>query len=167
VIVLGIDPGSGLTGFGVIEARRDRLRLVEAGTVRAPAGAELAERLRVLGDGLEALLDRCEPDSVAMEGIFTGRNARSALTIAHVRGAYLLLLARRRLPVAEYAPATVKRAVTGHGTAAKEQVRGMVGRLLHAPAGPGLALDASDALAVAICHFHTTGSGAHPVARAR
>ena len=151
MLVLGIDPGVSTTGYGLIEARGAHLLFREAGVLRSSASLALPRRLHLLCAQLEELLDGCEPPQVAMESIFQGRNVRSALTMAHVRGAYLLSLARRGLAVREYAPAEVKKALTGHGMAAKEQVREMVQRLLKPTRLPP-SLDASDALALAICH---------------
>ena len=154
-MVLGIDPGTSTTGFGLIQIEAGRLVLLEAGVFRSPAGPELATRIRALCGQLESLLDRRAADRVALEGLFAARNVRSVLTMAHVRGAFLLTLARRGLAVSEYSPREVKKAVTGYGAAEKDQVRRMVGRLVGQP-GLSVPLDASDALAVAICHAHST-----------
>ena len=159
MLVLGIDPGTASTGFGLIRVEGRRLRLLRAGVFRTAPGATLPRRLQRVCDGLEALLEETRPHHVALESLFVARNARSALTLAHLRGALLLTVARHGLDVTEYAPMTVKKAVTGRGMAAKDQVRGMVRRLLDASAAP-LALDASDALAVAICHAHTAAGDA-------
>ena len=151
MLVLGIDPGTSVTGYALVEAREGNVRFLEAGVLRSRPTRPLPERILKLCDELEALLDRCAPESVAVEGLFTGRNARSALTLAQVRGAFLCCLARRELPVEEYSPAQVKKAVTGAGAASKEQVRAMVVRLLRLSKWDA-PLDASDALAVALCH---------------
>ena len=151
MLVLGIDPGISTTGYGLIEARGPQLLFRDAGVLRSSASLALPRRLLRLCVQLEKVLDEWEPAQVAMESIFQGRNVRSALTMAQVRGAYLLSIERRGLAVREHAPAEVKKAVTGHGVAAKEQVRAMVQRLLHRTHLPP-SLDASDALAVAICH---------------
>lgn len=153
-MVLGIDPGTSRTGYGIVRVERSGLALVDAGVLRSPSGPVLGQRIRRLCDQMEALLERHGPAMAAMEGVFTARNVRSSLTMAHVRGAFLLTLARRELAVAEYAPGEVKRAVTGHGNADKEQVRHMV-RFLVGRRDLTLPLDATDALAVAICHAHT------------
>jgi crossover junction endodeoxyribonuclease RuvC len=159
LLVLGIDPGAGTTGYGLVEHRRERLDLVEAGAFHTRPAQELPDRLRLLSEALEALLDRRPPDGVALEGLFVHRNLRSAVVLAQVRGALLLTLARRGLRVNEYSPMEVKKAVTGYGRAAKEQVRAMVLRLLGGPALEA-PLDASDALAVAICHAHAAAGRA-------
>ena len=154
--MLGIDPGTSATGFGLIVTEGKRLVLVEAGVFRSRPGSPLPSRIRRLCDQLERLLERLTPDEVALESLFVARNIRSALTMAHARGAFLLTLARRDLEVAEYAPREVKKAVTGYGAAGKDQVRRMVGQLIGDP-GLSVPLDASDALAVAICHAHSVG----------
>jgi crossover junction endodeoxyribonuclease RuvC len=154
-MVLGIDPGLAVTGYGLVRLDRGRPILVEAGVLRTRPAWATPRRLQALGAGLEALLDRHSPTTVAIEGQFADRNVRSALVLAQVRGAIMLTLARRDLLPAEYSPMEVKKAITGYGRAEKEQVRAMVLRLLGAPplAAP---LDASDALAIAICHAHST-----------
>jgi crossover junction endodeoxyribonuclease RuvC len=151
VRILGLDPGSYHLGYGVVESEGSRLRHVEHGTVDLPRGLALSQRLCRLFEALEQVLDRLPCQQVAVERVFTARNAASALTLGHARGVVLLVVGRRGLPIAEYTPAEVKLAVTGHGRCEKEEVAGMVGRILHIP-GHGLPLDAGDALAVAICH---------------
>jgi crossover junction endodeoxyribonuclease RuvC len=151
LLVLGIDPGTATTGYGLIETDGQEMRFREAGVFRSSSSLPLPSRIRTLCAQLDTLLDGCQPAGVAMEGIFHGRNVRSALTMAHVRGAFLLSLVRRGLEVSEYTPAEVKKALTGHGVAAKEQVREMVRRLLGLEE-MSVSLDASDALALAICH---------------
>ena len=151
VRILGIDCGSQVTGYGVIEAEGRTRQAVAYGAIRVPRGRELPERLRIVADGLEEVLDRFQPAEAAVEDVFQGGNARSAVVLAHVRGAALVCLARAGLPVASYAPKQVKSSVVGHGSADKRQVQQMVQVLL----GLGEAvdsLDASDALAVAYCH---------------
>ena len=159
MLVLGLDPGTASTGFGLIRVEGRRLRFLQAGAFRTVPGVALARRLRKVCDGLGDLLEETRPHHVALESLFVARNARSALTLAHLRGALLLTVARHGLDVTEYAPMTVKKAVTGRGMAAKDQVRRMVRRLLDAPVAP-LPLDASDALAVAICHAQTAAGDA-------
>ena len=153
-VVLGIDPGTTATGIGLVRSVGPRLDLVRSAVLRVPSASPLPRRIARLCAGLDEILDEVRPDGVAVEGLFLARNVRSALTLAHLRGALLLTLERRGLDVAEYTPMQVKKAVTGHGAAAKDQVRRMVRHLLGAP-DAHLPLDASDALAVAICHAHT------------
>jgi crossover junction endodeoxyribonuclease RuvC len=154
-MVLGIDPGLAVTGYGVVRLDRGRPTFIEAGVLRTRPSWDTPRRLLALGAGLEAILDRHPPATVAIEGQFADRNVRSALVLAQVRGAIMLTLARRELLLAEYSPMEVKKAITGYGRAEKEQVRAMVLRLL-GTAPVAAPLDAYDALAIAICHAHTT-----------
>src|SRR5271165_4432369 len=150
--VLGIDPGSRVTGFGVVEAHGSRLSHVTHGVLRVPGDLALELRLAELFHGLTEVLALWTPDAVAVEGVFAFRNARSALVLGHARGVALLAAAQGGRPVFEYAPALVKRAVGAGGASSKEavarQMRAFLGLtgLLRA--------DATDALAVAVCHLH-------------
>ncbi len=154
MLILGIDPGSNATGYGLVESLGGRLRAVAFGTIRPERGAPFLDRLPVIAAGLEAVIERHRPDAAAIEDIYHARNSRVALQLGHVRGVALLPLLRARVPVHAYEPRLVKKAVAGYGAAEKEQVRRMVRLLLGLHAAP-LQLDASDALAVAICHVHT------------
>lgn len=151
--VLGIDPGLQRTGWGVIDAEGNRLRLVASGVVCSTPGRSLAERLLELYGGLEAVIAAWVPDVAAVEETFVNKNPESTLKLGHARAIALLVPARAGLAVHEYPANSVKKAVVGAGHAGKEQVASMVRRLL-----PGLdeklSADASDALAVAICHTH-------------
>jgi len=156
--VLGIDPGSRVSGFGVVEARGHRLHHLCHGVLRLAADLPLEQRLAELFRGLCQALERWGPDAVAVEGVFAFRNARSALVLGHARGVALLAAAQGGRPVFEYAPAAVKRAVGASGAASKEavgrQVRAFLG--LELPVGA----DATDALAVAVCHLHRARAAA-------
>ena len=154
--ILGVDPGSRRTGYGCIETRGGRHRLVACGALAAPAHAPLPDRLLVVHDGLAKLLAAHEPEAVALEDLFYARNVRSALVLAHVRGVLMLAASEAGVPAAEYSPAAVKQAVVGYGRADKRQVQQMVTLLLGLDAPPS-PLDASDALAVAVCHAHSIG----------
>ena len=154
MLILGIDPGSSTTGYGVVESRSGRLRALAHGTIVPPRGLPFLERLPHIAAAIEGLVRTVAPDGAAVEDVFHARNSRVALQLGHVRGAALLPLLRARVPVYEYSPRLVKKAVTGSGAAEKEQVRRMV-RLLLGIRDPCLPLDASDALAVAICHAHS------------
>ena len=149
--ILGIDCGSRVTGYGVIEAEGRSLRSVGYGAIRLPANRELAERLCLVADGLDEVLRRFQPDEAALEDVFTRKYPRSALVLAHVRGAAMLCAARAGLRVASYTPAQVKSSVVGYGNAGKGQVRQMV-RILLGVQEQVKPLDVSDALAVAYCH---------------
>lgn len=165
--ILGIDPGSVTTGFGVIDYDRGRLSLVEQGAIRTRRGAELPERLVVIHDGLQALIARTSPEAMAVETPFAGKNVNSLIQLAHARGVVLLAARAAALEVFEYAPRSVKSAVVGYGGAEKDQVAKMVRMLLPGCATLELSADASDALAIAICHAHTAGTNARLKIRAR
>jgi len=152
VRVLGIDPGSRFMGYGVVEERKGRLAHVGHGVIKVDANAPLEQRLKELHGALVAALKQHRPDAVAVEGVFTFRNARSALILGHARGVALLAAAQAGLGVHEYAPARVKRAVGAGGAADKDAVARMVCTFLELEALERS--DASDALAVAICHLN-------------
>ena len=157
--MLGLDPGSLVTGFGVVARRGGRMTLMECGAIRNPAGTPMASRLMKIHDELTAIIDRHRPDEFAIESAFYGKNAQSALKLGHARGAAMLAAMRRGLGSTEYSPREVKKAVTGTGTASKAQVRYMVRSVLALGNAP-LGLDESDALAIAICHMHRLAGAA-------
>lgn len=160
--ILGIDPGSRVTGFGIVEKLEGgRLIHVCDGTVRPNARAPLSERLFDISEGLKDIIGRHRPDAVAVEAVFVGKNIRSAIMLGHARGAVLVSAASSGLSVHEYSPTTVKQSVVGYGRATKEQVKKMVGVLLKVDRISST--DAADALAAAICHIHHCG----PLTRAR
>ncbi|MBU0742857.1 crossover junction endodeoxyribonuclease RuvC [bacterium] len=161
MIILGIDPGSRRTGYGVIECRGNRFRYCDAGTIATTPGAGLPLRLRIIHESLVAIIADHAPDVAAIEDVFNARNARSSLILGQARGAAMLAAALRDITVAEYAPREVKMALTGNGAATKEQVRFMVQRLLGL-ARPPSSTDASDALGVALCYAMRSGSPAMP-----
>lgn len=156
--MFGIDCGTEITGFGVVEtcdaSRQPRLIRVAMGAIRLKKSKPLCERLDQVFRELTAELIRWRPDAVAVEDVFYSANAKSALKLGEVRGVALLAAATQGLAVAEYAPLSVKSSVVGYGLAKKEQVQFMVARLLELPDLPQPA-DAADALAIAICHIHT------------
>jgi len=155
MLVLGIDPGTALTGYGLVQAEKgSRLVAVDFGCIRTESGWVLTRRIQAVYRGIAALLAQFKPDAVAVEEIFLNKNAETAMSVGYGRGMALLAAADAGCPVFEYSPATVKRAVTGNGRATKQQVQFMVQRLLglKAPPSPD---DVADALAVAICHLHT------------
>ncbi len=139
-------------GYGVVTTAGPTARLVECGVVRTRATDPLASRLGTLFDGVSELLERHQPDAIAVEGLFHGRNARSALLLGHARGVVLLAATRAGLAVAEISPAEVKRAVTGTGAASKLQVAAMVMHLLRLAASPKPS-DAADGVAIALTHL--------------
>jgi crossover junction endodeoxyribonuclease RuvC len=164
MIVLGVDPGSLRTGFGVVETDGRRHRLVETGALAPGARSSLPEKLHHIHAGVAALIERTRPDVLAVEDVFHAANTRTALVLGHVRGVVLLAGAQAGLAVHEYPPATVKQQVTGYGRAEKSQVAFMVTRLLELPAAadPG---DATDALAVALCFACSAGAAQLRLAR--
>ncbi|MEQ1909313.1 MAG: crossover junction endodeoxyribonuclease RuvC [Vicinamibacterales bacterium] len=154
--IFGIDPGSDRTGYGCVETDGSRHRIIASGAIKTAASASFPEKLLQIHTGLAALLGECRPDSVAIENLFYSNNARSALKLGHARGVAMLAAVELGLPVAEYTPAEVKRAVVGYGRAEKHQVQHMVKLILGLDEAP-TPHDASDALAVAICHSHSLG----------
>jgi crossover junction endodeoxyribonuclease RuvC len=156
VRVLGIDPGSETTGWGVVEGGGRRHELVAFGTVKASPRERFAARLLKVSDGVEELLARFEPDVCAVEEAFFAATAKTALKLGQVRGVVLVAAERARVEIAEYAPRLVKQTVVGYGAAEKHQVQEMVRVLLGLKTAPA-PFDASDALAVAICHLNHTG----------
>ena len=150
MLVLGLDPGSLHTGYGLVERRGSALRALDLGRFSCPQRLALPDRLAQLAQGLEGLLGRWQPETVALETPFHSLNSRSLIILAQARGALLAVLAGRGFAIREYSPAEVKSAVTGNGRADKEQVARMV-KLLLALEGDGWAADVTDALAVAIC----------------
>ncbi len=164
--ILGIDPGSVTTGFGVIEYERGRLTVVEFGAIHTPKGAELSERLGIIHERLREVIERTRPEAAAIETPFAGNNVKSLIQLAHARGVILLAVRTAAVAMFEYSPRSVKSAVVGYGGAEKEQVAKMVRMLLPGTAALKMTADASDALAIAICHAHTAGTAARMKLRA-
>lgn len=164
--ILGIDPGSVTTGFGVIDYERGRLALVDHGSISTPRGAELPERLGIIHERLLGVIARTLPGAVAVETPFAGNNIKSLIQLAHARGVILLAIRSAQLEIFEYSPRSVKNAVVGYGGAEKEQVAKMVRMLLPGCASLKMSVDAADALAIAICHAHTAGTAARLKIRA-
>jgi crossover junction endodeoxyribonuclease RuvC len=152
--VLGIDPGTAITGYGIVEGEGDSLTLVTYGAITTPANQPLPQRLQQIYRQLQALIAEWHPQSAAVEELFFSKNARTALVVGHARGVALLAITDAGLPIQEYKPAEVKQAVAGYGGAPKDQVQGMVQLLLGLEDIPRPD-DAADALAVAICHSHS------------
>ena len=170
VRILGIDPGSRITGYGVIDFHQNQVRHVASGCIHV-RGSDLTARLRAIFDGITGIVDSEDPAELAVEQVFFHRNAASALKLGQARGAALMAGVTRGLPLYEYPPNQVKQSVTGRGHAPKDQVQHMIKVLLCLRDLP--ASDAADALAVAICHGHTsqtlarmgtlaTRAGTHP-----
>ena len=153
VRVMGVDPGSDTTGYGVIDSDGRSYELVEYAGIRAPARFAFAERLLIISQKLEEVIERLRPRACAVEETFYAVNVKSALKLGHVRGVALVSAARSGVPVFEYSPLEIKSALVGYGRAEKHQVQEMV-RILLGLKKPPEPLDASDALATAICHIN-------------
>ncbi len=151
MIILGVDPGSINTGYGVIKARGKNCELVDLGVIRTGSRKVLSERLKVIYDGLCDVIERTQPEMLAIETAFGGRFPKAALVLGHARGVALLAGSNYGLQVWEYAPREVKMAIVGSGGASKQQVNFMVHAMLNLPRDP-IPEDAADATAVALCH---------------
>jgi len=156
--ILGLDPGSSATGYGVVLFENGSLRLERCGVWRPPAALSLAEKLEFLLARATALIGECRPSAVSVETVFAARNVASTVKLSHVRGVLLSAAGHFAVPVFEYAPRLVKKAIVGYGHAEKPQVRAMVLALLGRQR-TRVPLDAADALAVAICHVHARPAG--------
>lgn len=152
--VIGIDPGTAITGWGVIEGDGHTLTALAYGVITTPAGTPLPQRLQTIYRELTAIIQQWRPETAGLEELFFSKNAKTALTVGHGRGVAMLALANAELSVTEYKPLEVKQAITGHGGADKSQIQYMVRLLLSLDEIPHPD-DAADALAVAICHLHS------------
>jgi len=151
-LILGIDPGTAITGYGVVAKERGgAVSLVECGVVRTSSGEVLAVRIREIFEAVTTLITRHTPSVVVVEDVFVGKNVQSALKLGHARGAILLAAALGEIPIAEYTPREIKKAVVGNGNASKDQVGFMVQQQLRLKAPPSPA-DAADGVAAALCH---------------
>ena len=155
--ILGIDPGYGITGFGIIESDRGNCSLVGCGAITTPAGADFSARLEMIYEDMRALLEKAKPDAVAIEELFFGQNVTTGIGVAQSRGVILLAIRQAGLQVYPYKPMQVKQAVVGYGNATKHQVQDMTKRLLHLDKMPKPD-DAADAIAIALCHARSSTS---------
>ena len=155
--ILGIDPGYGITGFGVIDAQRGQSRLVSCGAITTPAGMDFSARLEIIYEDMRQLLEKAKPDAVAIEELFFGQNVTTGIGVAQSRGVILLAIRQAGLEATSYKPSQVKQAVVGYGNATKHQVQDMTKRLLGLDAMPKPD-DAADAIAIALCHARSTTS---------
>lgn len=155
--VLGIDPGYGITGFGLIEAQRNQFGLLRCGTITTPPGADFSARLEMIYEDMRRLLEVTRPDAVAIEELFFGHNVTTAIGVAQSRGVILLAIRQAGLEAAQYKPMQVKQAVVGYGGATKHQVQDMTRRLLRLDTIPKPD-DAADAIAIALCHARSATS---------
>jgi crossover junction endodeoxyribonuclease RuvC len=157
VIVLGIDPGTAITGYGVVSSQHGTSTLAECGVIRTSPRAPLASRLQDIFEGVAELIDRHHPDALAVEDVFFARNVRTTVVLGHARGVVLLAGARAGVAIHEYAPAVIKKTVVGRGAATKEQVQFMVARLLRLKSAPQPA-DAADGVACALTCVMSAGT---------
>jgi crossover junction endodeoxyribonuclease RuvC len=154
MIVLGIDPGTAITGYGLVHEENDQGVALAYGAITTPSDRPLPDRLKLLQRELAAVVEQHQPDQAAVEQLFFNKNVRTALAVGHARGVVLLTLAQANVPIYEYTPLEVKQAVTGNGRADKRQVQQMVTLLLSLNKIPKPD-DVADALAIAICHLHS------------
>ena len=157
MIILGIDPGLAIVGWGVLECSGCRFRPLGYGSIQTPAGMRTEQRLKIIYEQLMAIIDKYHPDEMAVEELFFTNNITTGIRVAEARGVVLLCGEQRGLRIAEYTPMQVKQAVVGYGKAEKKQVITMVTNILHL-AAPPKPDDTADALAIAICHGHCGGS---------
>ena len=155
--ILGIDPGYGITGFGLIEAERGQSRLISCGAITTPAGMDFSARLEIIYEDMRSLLEQAKPDAVAIEELFFGQNVTTGIGVAQSRGVILLAIQQAGVPIYQYKPMQVKQSVVGYGNATKHQVQDMTKRILHLNATPKPD-DAADAIAIALCHARSSTS---------
>ena len=155
--ILGIDPGYGITGFGLIEANRGQQVLLRCGAITTPAHTDFSARLEMIYNDMQDLLKMARPDAVAIEELFFGQNVTTGIGVAQSRGVILLAIQQAGVPVYSYKPSQVKQSVVGYGNATKHQVMDMTKRLLHLEAMPKPD-DAADAVAISLCHARSSTS---------
>ena len=155
--ILGIDPGYGITGFGLVDAQRGQFQLLRCGAITTPAGMDFSARLEIIYEDMRKLLEVAKPDVVAIEELFFGQNVTTGIGVSQSRGVILLAIRQAGLEVYQYKPMQVKQAVVGYGNATKHQVQDMTKRLLRLQAMPKPD-DAADAIAIALCHGRSATS---------
>jgi len=155
--ILGIDPGYGITGFGILDAERNDFKLLRCGAITTPPNSDFHWRLTIIYHDMVELLELAKPDAVAIEELFFGQNVTTGINVAQARGVILLAVAQAGIPIYEYKPMQVKQAVVGYGNAGKRQVMDMTKRILKLDAVPKPD-DAADAVAIALCHARSSTS---------
>ncbi|MBO5322737.1 MAG: crossover junction endodeoxyribonuclease RuvC [Oscillospiraceae bacterium] len=155
--ILGIDPGYGITGFGLIETHQGQSRLLQCGAITTPAGMDFSARLEIIYEDMRKLLEVAKPDAVAIEELFFGQNVTTGIGVAQSRGVILLAIRQAGLEVTAYKPAQIKQALVGYGNASKHQMQDMTKRILHLETMPKPD-DAADAIAIALCHARSSTS---------
>lgn len=158
MIILGIDPGTRFIGYGIIKVVKNKFELVDFGFLRVNARNDFPSRLKQIYRFILELIDKVEPDMMAVEEVFVSCNAKTTLRLGHARGVILLAAAEKDIPVTEYAPREVKQAVTGHGGSSKDQIRHMLCQIFNLEID-SITEDGADALAVALCHSMRSGHG--------
>ncbi len=158
MIILGIDPGLAIVGWGVLEASKGQIRPIAYGAITTPAHTDIEERLLMIANDMEALINKYKPEEMAIEELFFNTNTTTGIAVAEARGVILCAAHRLGVKISEYTPLQVKSAVVGYGKAEKHQVIGMVTSLLKLPKPPKPD-DTADAIAIAICHANCTSSG--------
>lgn len=155
--ILGIDPGYAIVGYGVLDYRSNHFGIVNFGAITTPAGMDFGRRLEIIYDEMQVLIEKTKPEAMAIEKLFYNTNAKTVIDVGQARGVLLLAAQKNHLPVYEYTPLQVKQSVVGYGRAEKKQVQEMTRLMLHLDKVPKPD-DTADALAMAICHAHTSGS---------
>ena len=154
-IILGVDPGSVITGYGFLQKTGQRMSALDYGCIRPPKNYKLSDRYLVIHEGIYSLIEKWRPDALSIETQYVSKNVQSAMKLGMARAAVMIASKRHGIPIFSYTPSKAKLAVTGSGSASKEQVQGMVKRLLSLATLP-TPFDASDALSLAICHAHAS-----------
>lgn len=157
MIILGIDPGYAIVGFGVLDYRNNHFSVVDYGAITTQAGVPFNRRLEIIYDGLCEIIDRHKPEAMSVEKVFYNNNAKTVIDVSQARGVIMLAAQKKRVPVFEYTPLQVKQSVAGYGRAEKKQIQEMTKRILNLEKVPKPD-DTADALAMAICHGHASGS---------
>ncbi len=155
--ILGIDPGYAIVGYGVLDYRSNHFGIVDFGAITTPAGMDFGRRLEIIYDEMQVLIEKTKPEAMAIEKLFYNTNAKTVIDVGQARGVLLLAAQKNHLPIYEYTPLQVKQSVVGYGRAEKKQVQEMTRLMLHLDKVPKPD-DTADALAMAICHAHTSGS---------
>lgn len=157
MIILGIDPGYAIVGYGVLEYKNNHFKTIDFGAITTEAGMDFNRRLEIIYDELTALMEKYKPDALSVEKVFYNSNAKTVIDVSQARGVIMLAAQKNRIPVFEYTPLQVKQSVVGYGRAEKKQIQEMIKRILFLEKVPKPD-DTADALAMAICHAHTSGS---------
>lgn len=157
MIILGIDPGYAIVGYGVLEYNAGRFRVIDYGAITTDAGTPFNRRLEIIYDGLCEIIEKYRPEAMSVEKVFYNNNAKTVIDVSQARGVIMLAAQKNRVAVYEYTPLQVKQSVVGYGRADKKQVQEMTRRILNLEKVPKPD-DTADAIAMAICHAHTSGS---------